>query len=943
MQLLCHKCGNRWDESLTESAAMVQCPACFAAVPVKLARPGSPAASARPAAAAGASTPEPPREDTRAATLTPPPQEPPDDIYGAETILDFGGAATFPPPGKKDPSATATVSPFDQTVPATDSLRPSSPAAPPPDDSLFEAHDTLRSGDQDTIPVGSFDLTEPAAPPQARTQTLPFQLPPDESTGEMEIGGAPAGAATKAFAMAGAKEVDLTGQTVRGYRVTRMLGAGGMGAVCLARQISLDRDVALKILPGRLAQNPEFLVRFTREALSAAQLTHHNIIQVYDVGSDSEIHYIAMEYVRGNNLGDMVRRDGQLRVEDAASFILQAARGLKYAHDRGIIHRDIKPDNLMVNEHGIVKIADMGLAKMRGEVERSREIGDAEASILARARGDLTMVDVAMGTPAYMPPEQARDASSVDHRADQYSLGCTLYYLVAGTPPYSGSSAFEVISKHKEAPTPALEEQVRNVPGSLSAIVRRMLAKNPDERYPDMAAVIQDLEAVLGLEAEKGPYTPRERHLELLEREQIRYDSAPSLKWRKLAPVAFVVSTVVLAALSVFSGELGLAGGFLGLMVLTPVFSFVLGGITHKTYLFRRVRNIFFGMPWKEWVAVGAGSALAVAVLVALNLIWWWAGFAVVAAALAAGYQLAIVRRVDRERANPLGTIQEMLKHLRLKGVGEDAIQDFVCRFSGEHWEEMFEALFGYEAMIEARARIAATDHLERRKHYATWREPIARWLDGVEESRRIRREKQQLARVEARRLKAHGASAREANKRARAAAARMHEDIKVVASRPPGTKSETAVARKVRPRHTPHIPTPADNAFRALRFVAGSAMLVYFVVSFFGSRLPGAVQPAVEKITSLPLPSLLQVSLFNWWSGVAAFLLIVSSVSVRRLTGIMVALGAGAVAGVYYIHPLLEQFGILPDAAQFIHLALAVAAAGLAVAVLGKMAGREF
>ena len=169
---------------------------------------------------------------------------------------------------------------------------------------------------------------------------------------------------------------------------TRLPGAGSVTAAC-------------------------FLARFTREALSAAQLTHHNIVQVYDVGNADHIHYISMEFVRGENLGTMVKDEGRLTLEDAAGYILQAARGLKYAHDRGIIHRDIKPDNLMVNEHGIVKIADMGLAKMGEEIQKTKVASAAMTSSAptvgaASFDSNLTMHDVAMGTPAYMTPEQAR-------------------------------------------------------------------------------------------------------------------------------------------------------------------------------------------------------------------------------------------------------------------------------------------------------------------------------------------------------------------------------------------------------------------------------------------------------------------------------------------------------------------------------------------------------
>lgn len=932
MRLQCNKCGHQWDEAVRDSALMVQCPECFGAVPLKVARPAAsavpheaeastvvappaprPASPARPVISPEDLPPTQPmgnlvpRPGAPAATATPPPG----DIHAAETIIEPMG---FKPPS--DLAHADTISPFEQTAPA--------------EDSLFESRDTLFEGGTQ---AASTAACAPAGSPAAA-----HGRPPRRETGDAPR---PDSEPTKAFSMASAKEVDLTGQTVGGYRVIKMLGAGGMGAVCLARQVSLDRDVALKILPGRLAQNPEFLVRFTREALSAAQLSHHNIIQVYDVGSAGDVHYISMEYVRGDNLGNMVRRDGALRVEDAASFVLQAARGLKYAHDHGIIHRDIKPDNLMVNEHGIVKIADMGLAKMRGVAEQTLRSDDSTPSILARARGDLTMMDVAMGTPAYMSPEQARDASSVDHRADQYSLGCTLYYLVAGHAPYSGSTAYEIISQHLDAPPPNLEEQVRNVPAALAAIVRRMLAKDPDDRYPDMAGVIHDLEAVLGLEAEKGPYTPRQHHLELLEREQIRYESVPSLKWRKLAPMAFFTLTALAAVAAVFTGELALAGGVVGLMVMTPLASFVVGGITRRTYLFRRVRSAVLGMSVKEWLATAAALLLAAALLYALNLIWWWLMFAAVAAGVAGAYQIGIVGRVERERANSLGAVQEMLKHLRLRGVSEEAIQDFVCRFSGEKWEEMFEALFGYEAMVEARARSAATEHLTPHKRFATWRDPIVRWLDGVEENRRVRREKRELARVEAKRLKAQGASEREARRRAKAAAGRMHDDIKSVTRKGAAARTQERPESAPRPKRVTFDPNAADNFFRGARFVAGAGVVLYFVCYLCGRIAPPSLQPLMERVVALPLPDGLGHMLKTYWGGAAGVALLVSAFSVRRVTGILTALGGLAILGAENLYGPLS--GLFESQAQLLTLGAVLMAIGLGVAILAKLTGRQF
>lgn len=557
----------------------------------------------------------------------------------------------------------------------------------------------------------------------------------------------------------------LVGKTLGGYQLLDLLGAGGMGAVFLARQISLDREVALKILPDRFARNPEAMARFTREALSAAQLNHHNVVQVFDVGSDQGHHFISMEYVKGQSLADLIHSDGRLNVDDAAGYALQAARGLKYAHDNGIIHRDIKPDNLLLNEHGIVKIADMGLAKSIGDYEQSGKMPTEEE--LKNSDIEITLANRGLGTPAYMPPEQARDASSVDARADQYSLGCTLYYLCAGKAPYSGTTAFELITKHLKEPMTPLDVHIRNVPQAFEGLIERMLEKNPGDRYPNMGEVIKDIEGFLGVESDKGPYTPREQHANALDRSLEDFYGAPTAKIRQWSKLAFFSLCGVLAILSLLRGSFPVAGGFLGLMVLAPVFDFIINGIKTKAHLFRRVRSIFFGMPLKSWAITVIATVVALGVLFVLGWLVWWIVFAVVAFGIAMANQILVVRKLAVERANSITEMQKVLRELRLRGLSEEALQEFVCRFSKEHWEEFFDTLFGYEAMIHARNRWASIDQTMQRKRWATWRDPLSRWLDGIEQGRKDAREKRTLAKAETTRLRAQGISQKDAEKQA--------------------------------------------------------------------------------------------------------------------------------------------------------------------------------
>ncbi|HBF35186.1 TPA: hypothetical protein DDW35_11560 [Candidatus Sumerlaeota bacterium] len=555
----------------------------------------------------------------------------------------------------------------------------------------------------------------------------------------------------------------LVGKTLGGYHFLRLLGAGGMGAVFLARQISLDREVALKVLPERFAENPEALTRFTREALSAAQLNHPNIVQVYDVGSAAKFHFISMEFVRGQSLGDMVRADGAMPIDIAAGYVLQVARGLQYAHARGIIHRDIKPDNLLLNELGVVKIGDMGLAKMSGYFEKRMR----EAESLAEWKNvsaHITQVSRGMGTPAYMAPEQAQDASTAGAAADQYALGCTLYYLCTGKPPYSGQTAQEVITKHRSEAVPMLE----NASPLLMDILQRMMCKKPEERYAGMSEVISALEGFLGIEGDKGTSSARERHLAILDAAYKAYYDKVFIKVRTVVGYGFVVSTLIAFVAAIVDRSFESVGEVMGLVTLTPLLLFAMNGMITKAYLFRRVRSLFFGMGLKNWSLTLAGGALFLAVLYMLGWLEGWGECAVVALGLAAVTEFGILRPLRKTRALPLEQVRLALRDLRLHGLSEEALHDFIYRcFTGVDWEEIFEDLFGYEAMVQARSKWAVAGWTMPRRTFGAWRDPIARWLDEFEAMRKTDGGRLALARVEARRLKATGLSAREANKQA--------------------------------------------------------------------------------------------------------------------------------------------------------------------------------
>ena len=285
-----------------------------------------------------------------------------------------------------------------------------------------------------------------------------------------------------------------------GYRILKELGAGGMGSVYLAKQISLDRACALKTIQAKWAQNPRVIARFIREAYAAAQLTHHNVVQIYDLGVDGNTNFFSMELVSGGSLDDHLKTKGMLPPKLAATLILQASRGLKFAHDHGMVHRDIKPANLMMTADGMVKIADMGLVKTQGADDLSADDDtDVQSLVLASARSQVTAIGSSMGTPAYMSPEQSADATGVDKRADIYSLGCTFYALLVGKPPFEGNTMLEVITKHRVEKIVRPERIISGLPSVLGDMIEKMTAKKPEDRYQDLEELIHELEVYLEL------------------------------------------------------------------------------------------------------------------------------------------------------------------------------------------------------------------------------------------------------------------------------------------------------------------------------------------------------------------------------------------------------------------------------------------------------------
>ncbi len=246
-----------------------------------------------------------------------------------------------------------------------------------------------------------------------------------------------------------------------GFRLKRKLGQGGMGAVFLAEQLRLGREVALKILPMRHAHRDSSVKRFRREARALARIKHPAIVEVYDLVEEDERIMIAMEYVRGGSVLDLLQARGKVPPREALRIAREAALGLHAAAKEGVVHRDIKPGNLLLTMEGRVRIADFGLVRWQ-------------------SGSTLTLAGTVLGSVAFMPPEQCADARKADHRSDLYALGCTLFVMLTGRLPFSGKPR-EVLHKQLMAPAPSLA--IFGFPIPLADVVTRTLAKNPDQRY----------------------------------------------------------------------------------------------------------------------------------------------------------------------------------------------------------------------------------------------------------------------------------------------------------------------------------------------------------------------------------------------------------------------------------------------------------------------------
>ena len=561
-----------------------------------------------------------------------------------------------------------------------------------------------------------------------------------------------------------------------GYRILKLLGRGAMGAVYEAKQISLDRQVALKTIRGRLAENPASLARFAREAYAAAQLSHHNVVQIYDFGEDAGRHFFSMEWVKGGPLDALIRERGPLEARVAASYTLQAARGLQFAHRNGMVHRDVKPANLLLSDEGVIKVADLGLVKIPDQ----GDVAADEYSMSGLASGtQVTMQGTAVGTPAYMAPEQGIDAAAVDHRADIYSLGCTLFYMLSGKPPFDGTVVSEVMEQHAKQAVPDLADFNSRVPKALQEIVARAMAKRPEDRYESLAEMVSELESFLGV-SHDGKFTPTTAQADQWEDIAARYrKSSAGYRW----------TDWILVALLVFSGFLTVLLPFVGfrwillgptLFVSSAMAGVALGNTLRRSPIVSRLRAWVSSLSWMDRLLAVVGGIVLFIVMVTAGVMMGVIVGLSLGLMLGTAYHFAVAVPAFRSARASLEDAERFVRDLRIEGADEEGIRQFAARYGGRDWQRLYEDLFGYDALCEMRTSLQMDPSFTGSTKSDRWRDRLCTTLLQRTETNRAERDQQRLATVEERGLQSQGLTPAETRDRAWQMAAAVMDNARL-------------------------------------------------------------------------------------------------------------------------------------------------------------------
>ncbi len=472
-------------------------------------------------------------------------------------------------------------------------------------------------------------------------------------------------------------------------------------------------------------------------------------------------------------------------------------------------------------------------------------------------------------------------------------------------------------TKHASEPVIPPQAIVDRVPQSLSAIILKMIAKKPSDRYATLDGLITALEEFLGI-TRTGPFTPREEHATLLEQNVTQFNASKTAKLRHLIGLAFHVACAGLFLIFAATKMPIWAGGTLGLWVLSEASYFGLTGITQKNFVFRKVRQYVFGFKLIDWVKWGAAVVAFVSLLWMFKLLWVWLGVCFVAVAWTAGLHFVLDRKVTKDRQAPLEAVRDLLKGMRLRGLDEDAIRRFVCKYSGRHWEPMYEALFGYEAKMTARSQWGTQrDDGKSAKKYAIWRDGLISWINCREREREQQKQRAYLRKIEREKLKAQGMDDLQANNQAKQAAQQMVAGAEAFRQAAQPTPQETDIDQaQQQPASPPPVDltkviygdededgyrdsTPSRSGLIAkllgahMRLIVGLILVTLCVLWMYQNDLfpqsatqeiigqtPQTQQPQIEPLAlpGITLPSVVASVLSSYAVGFAGVLLIVSS-----------------------------------------------------------------
>lgn len=545
----------------------------------------------------------------------------------------------------------------------------------------------------------------------------------------------------------------------------RLLGAGPRGQAFLGLPLGLGGMDVVKVQDADRSADRRFLFRLMREAVAASELDHPNLVAIHDLGLERGRAFAAFARVPGPSLDGLIGEQTRIEPFQAAVLILQAARGLRAAHEQGLWHRDVKPSNLLLDPAGLVKVDDLGL-----------EMTPSLAEALARrekakpAPETAPPAPAAAGSPAYMAPEQAGDPASCDGRADIYALGGTFYHLVTGRPPFSGASAVELIRQHREEPLIPPREFVPSLPRAINDVIQTMLGKRLDERYPTMGAVVDVLEGALDLHAEKTVAQLEEAGAMIHQAADfLAASAARQLRFRVCALSGAIVLAFVL--LLAYLRLWGAAAGIAGFATFTAALISIVSGVTHRSELLRLAGQAVLGRR-------SAWGVLIALLMIALAVVWIWGGFSpwfllLCAGGTAAAFHYFLDRPLARERDEVLHAARERLKTMRARGHDEEALRSLFVRDGGENWRELFEPLFGLRAAVIALERWGDV-RSARRKILPSPRDRLLSLLEKRLEGRRDRRGARLLGQVEEGRLEASGLNLLTARRKAKRAAKAM-------------------------------------------------------------------------------------------------------------------------------------------------------------------------